>query len=109
LVGQFLLFNFGKAVGPTIEIRTGVKPVSIFGFVHRIFGSIVGPNLHRDFPQLKKETDAKPKGMNAFIIDYVLDLSLLDKIDGYEEVGGSNEHSDADGPDTPGWVKGDVV
>jgi hypothetical protein len=54
--------------------------------------------------------DEKPKGMSAFIQENVLDLDLLQKINSYDEGGGSNvEHSNADGPDTPGWVKGDVV
>jgi hypothetical protein len=85
--------------------------VAALGIAHLICGSTVGNNLHKDFPHLKVEAfDEKSKGMNAFIQEYILNLDVLEKIDSYKEVGGSNaERSDADGPDTPSWVKGNVV
>ena len=74
--------------------------MSVFSFVHQIFGSTVGNNVHRNFCHLKQEaypTDEKPKGMSAFIQENVLDLDLLQKINGYDEVGGSNvEHSNVE-------------
>ena len=100
LVGCFGFLYSDKAVIPTIKIRTGAKPVSVFGLAHRICDTTVGTNLHRDFPRLKEETfptDANSKGVSAFIKDYIVDFGMLERI---------NVHG---GTDTPGWVQDDIV
>jgi hypothetical protein len=113
LVGYFVFLYSDKAGILTIEIQTGVKPVSVFGLVHQICEHTVVTNLHRDFPGLKEETfpaDTNVKGWGAFIKDYIVDIGILDKIDVHGGTSGSHaEHGDTDGPDTPGWVQNDIV
>jgi hypothetical protein len=61
--------------------------VSVFGFAHRAFGHKICQSLGRDFPELKGEAfpmDPKAKyqaGMNAFLEQFVVDLSLLKEND----------------------------
>ena len=85
------LLSFGKYVRLTIKIQTGVKPVSIFGFAHRIYGA--GARLHDAFPLLKEEAfpaEEESKGMSAFLAEYGLDLSSLEEVDGGGPTGGSH-------------------
>ena len=80
LVGYFVFLYSDKAVILTIEIQTGVNPVSVLGLVHRICDQKIVANLHRDFPRLKEETfptDPKLRGVSAFIMDYIVDAGIL--------------------------------
>jgi len=104
---------FALVFGGSMLIAFGIKPVSVFGFAHRICGSIVGTKLGDHFVDLEKDaypTDEKPKGLSAFLGDYVVDLNLLKKTDSYGGTGGTFAGpGDAAGQAAPAWVKDDIV